>query len=240
MLLQAWKASPRKYSEDSRDFQLMEHLYDLAFNNSKTAIDAFDPVSRTSIDRKLLDLACKTLGFDNKGNYDASVLQSLVQTFKHLVRNKGQRSTIEEAVRLLLNSQHITKDYLLIIANHNLELFLPTETKNAALLDELFKYILPVGYTSTIKLQDVNTVNYYDYLTVKDKASYRMATDIELSELDYIKKLNGLLVDSEGQPLVDAEGNPILDSEGVAIASDRNLEAAPSVNIETVLTGQKE
>lgn len=212
----------------------------MAFNNSKTAIDAFDPVSRTSIDSKLLDLACKTLGFDNKGNYDASVLQSVVQTFKYLVRNKGQRSTIEEAVRLLLNSQHITKDYLLIIANRNLELFLPTETKNTALLEELFDYILPIGYTSTIKLQDVSTVNYYDYLTVKDKASYRLATDIELSELDYINKLNSLLVDSEGRPLVDAEGNPVLDSEGVAIASDENLEAAPSVNIETVVTGHKE
>lgn len=239
MLLQTQQATPRKYSEDSRDFQLMLHLYDAAFNNSKAAIDAFDPVMRSNIDSKMLDLACRTVGFDNKGSYDASVLNQVVKTFKHFLRNKGKRSAIEEAVKLLLNSQHITKDYLLIIANNHIELYLPVETKNTRLLSEIFDYILPIGYTYTIKLQDVNTVDYYDYLTVIDKASHRMATDEELAGLDYINKLNSLVVDSEGNPLIDSEGNPILDSEGRAIASDEQLNANPSVNIETVLTGHK-
>ena len=212
-LLQAWKASPRKYSEDSRDFQLIEHLYDLALNNSKTAIDAFDPVTRTSIDSKLLNLACKTVGFDNKGDYDASVLDKVVHTFKYFVRNKGKKSTIEDAVKLLLNSQQITKDYLLLVANHNVELYLPTTTRNVRLLQELFDYILPVGYTYTIKLQDISTADYDDYLTVIDTSTYRWAPDLELGSLNYI------------EPLREAEQS----------GSDRDMEAAPSVNIETVV-----
>jgi hypothetical protein len=215
MIIQSQNLTPKAYTSNSRDFQLLTHLYDLAFNGSKLAIDTFDPAKGGSLNNKLLPLACRTVGFDVKQDYDVRVLSQVVKTFKHLVRNKGKRSAIEEAIQLLLNSQQIRQDYLLITSDHQLQIYLPTQTKGVSLLTELFDYILPVGYTYTIQLQDINTTSYSTYLTVKNESQHRLATDEELSQLDYIDKLNDITV------------------------TDKDLNATPSVNIETVVTGKK-
>lgn len=163
---------PRYYTNTSRDFQLLEHLLDSIYSTSKTAIDASDPEKLISYDNKFLQLACHTVGFFNKRNYDSSTLQAVIKNFKYLVRNKGKLSAIENAIKILLNSQKITKSYLVLIneTNDKLIIYLPTETQSVRLLDELFDYILPAGYTYSIYSQDISLSNSdaQMYLTVNN------------------------------------------------------------------------
>lgn len=153
------KQVPRYYTSNSRDFQLLAHLFDAIFNISRTAIVASDPETLYTYDNKFIQLACNTIGFFNKGEYDANTLQSIIKNFKYLVKNKGKLSAVENAIKLLLNSQHIDKGYLVLLneTNDQLIIYLPTETRSVRLLDELFDYILPAGYTYSIYSQDIST-----------------------------------------------------------------------------------
>lgn len=205
---------PQYYTNNSRDFQLLEHLLDSIFNTSRTAIIATDPETLYQYDNKFIQLACRTVGFFNRGNYDASTLQAVMKNFKYLVRNKGKLSAIEDAIKILLNAQRITKNYMVLIneTNDRLMIYLPTETQSTRLLDELFNYILPTGYTYSIYSQDIslsnsnaqmyltvnnNTVRFSkeDAVVVKNNENYKYLMGLDVIDLQ-LDSNNELEVDS--------------------------------------------
>lgn len=163
---------PHYYTNNSRDFQLLEHLLDAVYNTTRTAISATDLETLSSYDNKFIQLLCTTLGFFPKGSYDTTTLKAVTKNFKYLMRNKGKLSAVEDAIKILLNAQNINKSYLVLIneTNDKLIIYLPTVTKSIRLLDELFDYILPAGYTYTIYSQDISLSNNNAqmYLTINN------------------------------------------------------------------------
>lgn len=215
---------PKYYTDNSRDFQLFEHLFDLAFNVSRTSIAASDPEYLVKYDDKFNQLACKNVGFFIKGSYDSATLSSVIKNFKYLMRNKGRLSAIEDAIKILLNAQKITKDYLVLIneTNDKLMIYLPTETTSTGLLEELFDYILPSGYLYSIYLQDiaVSDSDMRVYLTVNNDVVYFNKEDAIITKNgDNYRYLLGLDV-------IDLRQN----EGGILNAND----STPSVNTTTV------
>ena len=73
---------PEVYSKESRDFQLFERTYNLLFNYIKTNVDLMEnfPINNNT-DSRLIELLCRTLGFENKVNYRNDDLNSLCSIF---------------------------------------------------------------------------------------------------------------------------------------------------------------
>lgn len=215
---------PKYYTDNSRDFQLFEHLFDLTFNVSRTAIVASDPEHLVKYDDKFNQLACKNVGFFVKGSYDSATLSSVIKNFKYLIRNKGRLSAVEDAIKILLNAQKITKDYLVLIneTNDKLMIYLPAEITSTGVLEELFDYILPSGYVYSIYLQDifVSDSNAHTYLTINNDVVYFNKEDAIITKNgDNYRYLLGLDV-------IDLRQN----ENDVLSATD----STPSVNTTTV------
>ena len=152
---------PSNYYTRSRDFQLIGRILDCVFNSSKSYSDMvqYDAICKNT-DRRLLDLITKTVGFDPKRKYDETDLFILCNTFKYVIRRKGTISAVEDCVRLLLRAQNISKPfYVYDLDNGNpddnmklyqLEILIPEELTDIALLEDLLDYILPTGYVYSI------------------------------------------------------------------------------------------
>ena len=102
----------------------------------------------------MLDLLAKTLGFNSKHNYNTDDLVTLCNTFITILRDKGSLTSINEAVTALLNAQHIEEKFLVVDSiddynkkTHSVDIYVPKELTDLILLEDLFDYILPAGYT---------------------------------------------------------------------------------------------
>ena len=144
---------PYIYTKDSRDFQLFEHMLDGAIAPSLLATEqmANFPLSSKS-DRRFLELYASTIGFEISHTYHTETLYSFLSVFKSLVRNKGTNKAITLAINTLLSSQHNIKESQVAIdkENFNIVVHLPNDIYDSAILDDVFDYILPTGFTYTI------------------------------------------------------------------------------------------
>ena len=145
------KSVPEIYYSQSRDFQFLARTLEVLVNYIKTNADemrAF-PLSR-NLDVKLLTLLAYTLGFASKHNYNSDDLYSLCASFSEILKVKGSLRAIRLAVRVLLNAQQIDKEARVVIDKDdltNILIYLPIETTDIVLLEDLFDYILPCGFT---------------------------------------------------------------------------------------------
>lgn len=148
-MIKVYDKTPKIYSNLSRDFQLLGHIYDAIFNSVKTNIDmiAHNPLSKNS-DIKLLDLLAKTLNFESKHNYNAEDLYALCTAFKTIIKKKGTKSAVEDCINLLLKAQDISKNAYVSINKDvsAIEIWVPYELKDIILLEDMLDYILPAGY----------------------------------------------------------------------------------------------
>jgi len=187
---------PEVYYNDSRDFQFIGRLFEIAFNEVKTGVDllANNPFNK-NIDTKLLDLVAKTIGFDTKHKYTTNDLKIVCSCFKELIRKKGSKEAIEILVRALLRSQNIKKDYIVEIFTDKdhissaevpeyFEPFsaiiqVPYELKDMILIEDVLEYILPAGCDYRIIQASVNNLDSAPENTrvYSDKVS---SEDIEL------------------------------------------------------------
>ena len=167
---------PGIYYKESRDFQSLGRVYEVLFNYLKTESDLsnLDLLSSNS-NIKLLPLLAKTLGFDSKHDYNIQDLKALCSSFVGLLRYKGSIIAIDEAVKILLNSQHINSEFDIVPSDndpYNLEIFLPKEINDLVLLEDLFNYILPVGYTYNFVYADFSSP-IKTMLTSKDAVKFK-------------------------------------------------------------------
>ena len=143
---------PSIYYNKSRDFQAIGRVFEVLYNYAKTGADL---VLNSYEDTKMLDLLAKTLGFNSKHNYNTDDLVTLCNTFITILRDKGSLTSINEAVIALLNAQHIEEQFLVVDSvdntthkkTHSVDIYIPKELTDLILLEDLFDYILPAGYT---------------------------------------------------------------------------------------------
>ena len=158
-MIRTYQQTPGVYSEESRDYQLFGHLFDLAFNDSKASIDSMENnVVNRFIDKRLLPLVAMTLGYNIKHNYDDDNLYFLCTSFKYILRHKGTKKALEEGIRLLLRAQGLSDDCQIIITNtsgnefhqYTIDIYVSDRLKDLVLFKDLLEYILPTGYVYSI------------------------------------------------------------------------------------------
>ena len=171
---------PSNYSNDSRDFQLFGHLYDVVFNDAKMKAHLMlnNPLSKNT-DKKLLELAARTLGFIPKHDYDDKNLYNICSAFKEIIKYKGTKKGIKIAIQALLNAQGLNGDNYVVeedeIDSNYLKIIIPGKTQDIILLEDIMEYILPVGCIYSITNYDIGET-YITEISSKDEIK---DTDIE-------------------------------------------------------------
>lgn len=163
-LIKTYNSTPSVYTHQSRDFQLIGHIYEAVFNSSKLAIDMSDKMMPNSnFDERMLNLSATTVGFVRKHEYDANDLNMVLNSFAHLLKIKGTKAAIEYALNILLRSQGISDPYQIKIDEQSKELtlLLSTRLDDVVLLQDLFEYILPFGFNYRIILSTITSAEGY-------------------------------------------------------------------------------
>ena len=137
-MIRTGKLIPEIYYRESRDFQLFGKTYDIIFNYIKTNVDLMEnfPISNYT-DSKLIDLLCRTLGFENKENYRNDDLNAICNVFMSLIKNKGTIKSVETLVKTILRVEGIKRKFDV-----------------AVLTDENQKYKEEIHYNSYLSFDD--------------------------------------------------------------------------------------
>ena len=152
---------PEIYYNQSRDFQFLARSFEVLFNYLKTNADIIKGLPQSkNFDIKLLTLLAYTVGFVSKHDYNTDDLFNVCSCFALLLKNKGSLKSIKVAIETLLNAQQISQKYEIDDtgrvsgSKYDLIITLPYEIKDVVLLEDIFDYILPTGYTYTFKYVD--------------------------------------------------------------------------------------
>lgn len=145
---------PDVYQRKSRDFQLFCNIFDCLNGGLKYDIDSIkDIIDTNQCNERLLPYLQTKLGFFTNVKIPADSLRRILKAFPYIVRNKGSRIGIEQAIQVFLkiyglsanvkveivNGEEITGDYVI---NIGVQDKLPDTT----ILDEILKYVIPAGY----------------------------------------------------------------------------------------------
>lgn len=99
MLFQTKNKVPEVYIKESRDFQLLASILDVAFNyliSNQNKLNYLDDIEL--VDSKLLDLISIYLGFFTNQYYPENLLRSILINFPEMIRNKGSNKGLTVAV----------------------------------------------------------------------------------------------------------------------------------------------
>lgn len=163
--------TPEYYNINSRDFQLFGYLYDSIFNYAKTNASMIYniPLSK-DVDRSILDLTIRTLGFEPRHEYNLNTLYALCWSFKDITKVKGTKKAVEMLIQMLLKAQNYylsekdNETYSVDIhpnlseikignnAEYTVNIKIPDRLRDRILIDDMLDYILPAGFTYSINL----------------------------------------------------------------------------------------
>lgn len=152
---------PEVYYKESRDFSYIGRILEVILNHMKTNADLVNSNLNTVDSDDLLNSLAYTLGFKPKHKYINKDLANICSNFVKIMRNKGTTYAIEECVKILLNSQNIIGDYIILVDEENCKLTigLPSATQDIILLEDLFDYILPTGWV--YEINNISMVEEY-------------------------------------------------------------------------------
>ena len=213
---------PSTYIEQSRDFQLFCRLYDCINNGVQfdisTITDILDPIK---VNDRVVKLLATRVGFITDIDIDNTVLRYILSAYPYIIKNKGTRKGIEAAVNAILHAEHSIKAATVEIVNKPAEgsnqaeysvniytpIILSSKTKKA--LNELLKYILPVGY--------IFDILPYDKLSGNEP----LETDLTLTTSNIIAVQGPLTTTSS----VRGSGSEYINTKGesAAISTDTNI-----------------
>lgn len=193
--------TPSVYTEESRDFQLLSRLYDCVINGIQFDVSTMTSILDTKTCRDImLPLLQTKLGFFSKKEIDNYSLRYILQTFPDLVKNKGSLKAIKDTIATYLkiinsrseitiyyvkdgmdldNGYHVPDNIVLVGIN--------TGFQDMLLLEEIFKYILPVGIGYYFYFY--STLSYQDKLKLQDSAELLYVShniNDSLRESDYL------------------------------------------------------
>ena len=159
---------PYVYPNLSRDFQVFLRYYNYIFNGIKHDIDQIKNVIDTEeCNNKILYLLQSKVGFFSNAKITDDELRYVLAAFPYIIKNKGSRKAISQAINVFCKINKITSGYKIIVYNkdrHKLEEFtleereaigtskyvlvieLYSSFKDTTILTEMFRYILPPAY----------------------------------------------------------------------------------------------
>lgn len=141
---------PEIYVNKSRDFQLLCRAYDIVFGGMKYNIDSLRHSSNTvEMNNVLLPLLKSKLGFFSIDSLPEEQLRILLAAFPTIVRDKGSKSSIIEAVNAWFKINQMVGELVNVDIDSEafkITLYIDSKSIDTRLLDEIFAYILPTGY----------------------------------------------------------------------------------------------
>lgn len=177
-MLRTRDLTPDVYNRYSRDFQIIGRTFDAVINNVKMNVDlmADNPLSRNS-DNRLLDLVTATIGFTSIHQYTDNDLRYLCYSFRQLVREKGTRKAIEEAIAVLLRAQGISDlpDIDIDAKQALITIRIPSKLNDVILFEDLLDYILPAGFNYEIIISTVLADNPESEVQVEESVTGQLA-----------------------------------------------------------------
>ena len=115
-MLDIEKLTPEIYSKDSRDFQFFCKLLALVVNsaqyNANNITNMYDP---HKCNDRMLDLLCSMFNYQPKNNPTDQDLRVILTNYSRLMKNKGNRLGIEQAVAMAMKLQHLDKNFTVTI-----------------------------------------------------------------------------------------------------------------------------
>ena len=108
---------PSVYVNDSRDFQLLCRLYDCVNNAVMSDIESMPNILVSKdCNSTMLDHLATKVGFFSKHNITNEDLRYIVDAFPYIIKYKGSRRSIEEAINVFLKINNINSD--VYVENH--------------------------------------------------------------------------------------------------------------------------
>lgn len=163
MLIRLEDRTPPYYTEESRDFQLFLRLYDCINNMMILDSNEVSNITDTrTIKTELLPLLQTKVGFFTNYNIDAEMMRTILYAFPIIVKNKGTIEGIKQAVRIFLKVLHIETEVDIFytsggvsvgnleVSDHSLLIGIGEVVDQFYVLEEIFRYILPAGFSYTI------------------------------------------------------------------------------------------
>ena len=222
---------PSTYIEQSRDFQLFCRLYDCINNGVQfdisTITDILDPIK---VNDRIVKLLATRVGFITDIDIDNTVLRYILSAYPYIIKNKGTRKGIETAVNAILHAEHSIKAATVEIVNKPAEgsnqaeysvniytpIILSSKTKKA--LNELLKYILPVGY--------IFDILPYDKLSGNEP----LETDLTLTTSNIIAVQGPLTTTSSVRGSNSQYKTYVKSSDGKDVEVSNTISSNPDIN----------
>lgn len=189
-MIEVRKQVPGVYYNESRDFQLIGRIFEVILNYLKTNNDCTENTMDTNlIDDKLVNLLAKTVGFESRHEYDVNNLKIICGCFSTILKYKGTKRGIDMAISSLLNSRGVTDNFesVLDYDTRTINIYIPVSAGNTILLEDLFEYILPVGWGYSIIRAAAG--NKYKYSTPIITSTLYTVVEKDTDELDVVAKL---------------------------------------------------
>ena len=167
---------PEVYINASRDFQLLCRLYDCMINSVKFSIDGVLRVIDTRLcSNALLSLLQTKLGFFTEKDFSYDEIRYVLRAFPDIIKYKGSKRGILQAVYVFCKLKHIqTIPNIEIINKQNdkpiyqINIILYATPQDTTLLSEIFRYILPTGYTVRYSWRMKEATRVYETYSFND------------------------------------------------------------------------
>lgn len=167
---------PEVYINASRDFQLLCRLYDCMINSVKFSIDGVLRVIDTRLcSNALLSLLQTKLGFFTEKDFSYDEIRYVLRAFPDIIKYKGSKRGILQAVYVFCKLKHIqTIPNIEIINKQNdkpiyqINIILYATPQDTTLLSEIFRYILPTGYTVRYSWRTKEATRVYETYSFND------------------------------------------------------------------------
>ena len=162
---------PDYYVNGSRDFQLLTRLLTFALNAGKVEADQLLYLNDALLtNNNLLPLLQTKVGFWSDFEFPDDAIRLVCDVFDLIVRRKGSRRGIVEAIEIYLRSIGISTDFDIFIQNkdvdgnpmYRIEIGINALWHDYTLLAEILKYIIPTGY--------ILLIYFYDKIEFIDKS----------------------------------------------------------------------
>jgi hypothetical protein len=217
---------PEIYCNESRDFQLLCRAFDLIENGLKYDIDSMLRIlSSDYCSNALINLLQTKLGFFTSREYDDSEVRAVLSAFPYIVKHKGSRKSIEQAVNIFLKVNKIKVDYIIDIVNKNpykssteddyfINIGIKSELRDVSLLKDILIYVTPVGYNLNIYFY--TTIGGTKTMHYKGNADALVATDMVSSAIinnNTTTTIKGTGVRTDANEYTVENGNIILPME---------------------------
>ncbi len=147
--------SPDVYPRKSRDYQLFSVLFDCLNGGIKHDINSIrDILDTNQINENLIPYLQTKLGFFTKIKIPTDKLRIILKAFPTIVKNKGSKKGIEQAIEVFLKVEKISAKMGVTIINKaenakdSYTILISTSKKidNYDILKEILRYVLPAGY----------------------------------------------------------------------------------------------